>query len=70
MVSAEVATVYRSGRKRYFTLKAACRAEARAIAFRVMRDNGDSEYDAYRPRVERVAAAMMRRYRRRLPHDR
>jgi hypothetical protein len=31
MVSVEVAKVYRAGRRRYFTLKAALRAEARRL---------------------------------------
>jgi len=68
----EAATVYRGGRRRYLTLKAACRAEARQMAMRAMSNAGchPDEYDAlYRAKVERVARALELRFKRRTAHD-
>ncbi len=60
MITVETATVYRGGRRRYLTLEAAARAEARAAWNARRRASGD-DYDPewMAPRIARTARFIM-----------
>ncbi|MEC3912214.1 hypothetical protein U5A82_17545 [Sphingobium sp. CR2-8] len=67
IVSSESATVYRGGGRRYLTLPAACRAEARAKVKQRLRDTGDEWDDDWcRPRIDRLARFYRHQFRARL----
>lgn len=78
-ISTEAAQVYRGGGRRFFTLKAAARAEAKALIKRncyceqcYHEEWGLTEFlpcrrhtaEAFEPLVERLAARIIREYRR------
>ena len=57
-VTSQPAIVFHSGRRRYLTLKAACRDAARRKVFARLHENGDEisgNEDWWKPRVERLA---------------
>lgn len=67
MVQTEAATIYRGGGRRWLTLRAACRAEARMryrSRCRKMGDEWNPLDDYYGPRIERLARWYLRAARR------
>jgi hypothetical protein len=59
----ESVTAYHSGRRRYFSLKAACRDMARQRVFRALHEMGESkpyDDDWWRPRVDRLTRFYVR----------
>jgi hypothetical protein len=65
-IKRESAIVFRGGRRRFFTLNAACLAEAReTIRERLRRDGEDHMPEEwYRPRVNKLAGIYKAQYRR------
>ena len=54
VVTIEQATVYRGGRRRYLTLRAACRAAAKAKIRQRWRERGDDLYALEQDRYQRM----------------
>lgn len=63
VVRAESATVYRGGGRRWLTLGAACRAEARKKIRARLRESGDEPYDMHDPRYRRLVRTLSHFYR-------
>lgn len=67
--AAETATIYRGGGRRWFTLRAACRAIARQRIYARFRASGDDlsevDPDILRAMITRRARLYERRYRKR-----
>jgi hypothetical protein len=66
MITTTNAVVFRGGKRRYFTLRAACMAEARMTIRKWLDDQGEppAKEEWYRPRVKRLAGLYMARHRR------